>query len=159
MEKEQILERWAEYIDDLFDDVRGERPSIKKKIDGPEITEEEIRFAVKKAKVKKAPGPDGVYTEMLKILDDFGIKRITDIANEIYNSGTIPDDLAKSVFVALPKEPGATKCELHRTISLMSHIIKLILTVLLQRLRRVIRPEISDVQCGFVKDKGEVVVD
>ena len=46
----------------------------------------------------------------------------TKLLNAIYDSGAIPEDLAKSVFIALPKIPGATECELHRTISLMSHI-------------------------------------
>ena len=36
----------------------------------------------------------------------------------------------------------------------MSLVTKLILSVLLQRIRRSVTPEISDVQCGFVKDKG-----
>ena len=54
----------------------------------------------------------------------------------------------------IPKKPGAIECELHRTISLMSHIIKLILRIIMTRIRRVIRPEISQTQCGFVADAG-----
>ena len=60
----------------------------------------------------------------------------------------------KSVFIALPKSPGATECELHRTISLMSHITKVLLRVLLRRMRKCLRPEISRTQFGFVPDKG-----
>ena len=32
--------------------------------------------------------------------------------------------------------------------------MKLVLSVLVNRMRKSLRPEISDVQCGFVKDKG-----
>ena len=65
----------------------------------------------------------------------------TKLLNAIYDSGAIPEDLAKSVFIALPKIPGATECELHRTISLMSHITKVLLRVLMLRMRKSLRPE------------------
>ena len=52
---------------------------------------------------------------MIKALDDFGIEKHTIMANEIYDTGTIPQDLSKSIFIALPKKPGTLECELHRT--------------------------------------------
>ena len=76
---------------------------------------------------------------------------LTDFLNAIYDSGEIPSDLSKSIFIALPKKPGATECESHRTISLMSHITKILLKILMSRMRNKITPE---EQCGFVKDKG-----
>ena len=139
MEEDDILQRWSEYIGDLFHDTRGKQPVIHKNIDGPPILESEICAAIKKAKLRKAPGPDVVNTEMLKVL-------VTDIANEICNKGEFPTDLSKSVFITLPKKTGAIECELHRTISLMSHVTKLILLVLLQRIRGALSPEMADVQ-------------
>ena len=44
--------------------------------------------------------------------------------------------------------------ELHRTISLMSHIIKIILRVIMARSRSKTRPEIGKEQYGFVEDAG-----
>ena len=54
----------------------------------------------------------------------------------------------------IPKKPGAIECGLYRTISLMSHIIKLILRIIMTGIRRVIRPEMSQTQYGFVADAG-----
>ncbi|GFO31938.1 retrovirus-related pol polyprotein from type-1 retrotransposable element r2 [Plakobranchus ocellatus] len=54
----------------------------------------------------------------------------------------------------MPKKPGATECELHRTISLMSHITKILLKIIMLRIRNKIKPEITEEQCGFVEDKG-----
>ena len=71
----------------------------------------------------KASEPDGITTEMIRVLDDFGIEKITNLANAIYDNGKIPEDLSRSIFIMLPKNLGAIECELHRTISLMSHII------------------------------------
>ncbi|GFN95634.1 endonuclease-reverse transcriptase [Plakobranchus ocellatus] len=90
----------------------------------------------------------------IEALEDFGIGKVTHLLNEIYDTGQIPTDLSKSIFIALPKKPGATECELHRTISLMSHITKILLKIIMLRIRNKIKPEIAEEQCGFVEDKG-----
>src|SRR5438132_2934694 len=135
MENEKIIERWTEYIQELFEDDREALPQIRKDIEGPEILKDEVRFAIKQMKRNKACGPDNIYAELLQATDEFGIDKITEIANDMYNSGNIPEDLSKSIYIALPKKPGATECELHRTISLMSVVIKVILRILMQRMR------------------------
>ena len=55
-------------------------------------------------------------------------------------------------FYALPKKPGETKCELHRNISIMSHIVKVILRVIMLKARRTVKSEIGKEQCGFIED-------
>ncbi|GFO12223.1 MORC family CW-type Zinc finger protein 3 [Plakobranchus ocellatus] len=52
-------------------------------------------------------------------------------------------------------ELGATECELHRTISLMSHVTKLLLRIIMMRVRNKIKPEIAEEQCGFVEGKAK----
>ena len=59
-EKDDILERWTEYIEELFRDNRGCKPEIRKNIDGPKILQSEIRAAVSSMKGNKAKGPDGI---------------------------------------------------------------------------------------------------
>ena len=70
------------------------------------------------------------------------------------DTGDIPTEMSKSIFIALPKKPGPTECELHRTISLMSHVTKVLLRVILMRVRNKIHPEIAEERCGFVEGKG-----
>ena len=149
-----MLERWTEYIGDLFQDNRGEKPVIKKNIDGPKILISEVRTAMSKMKNNKATGPDEIVAEMVSALDDFGLQKLTECLNEIYDTGEIPEELSKSIFIALPKKAGAIECELHRTISLMSHIIKILLRIIMLRARSRIMPEIGEEQCGFVQDAG-----
>ena len=50
--------------------------------------------------------------------------------------------------------PGAVEYELHRTISLMSHITKLLLRIVMQRAQKRIKPEIGEEQCGFIENTG-----
>ena len=107
-------------------------------------------------KGNNARGPDGIVIEMMKALDDFGIEKLTIMANEIYDTGKIPQDLSKSIYIALPKNPGTIECELYRTISLMSHITKVIIRVIMMRVPRCTKSEISQEQCGFVEDTGTI---
>ncbi|CAF1635495.1 unnamed protein product, partial [Adineta ricciae] len=105
-------------------------------------------------KTNKATGPDGISIEMIHCLDELGVKVMTKLINKIYDTGEIPEDLTKSIFIALPKKPGATECELHRTISLMSHTTKVLLKILMMRMKNKITPEIAKAQYGFMPDKG-----
>ena len=91
---------------------------------------------------------------MLTALEKFCIEKLAEVVNEIYDSGEISDNLTKFIFIALPKKPGEIECELHCTISLMSHIIKLILRIIMRRARSKINPEIGEQHCGFVEDAG-----
>ena len=54
---------------------------------------------------------DNVYAEELSVWEEFGAKHLTWVMNEIYDTGPIPTDLLKSVFVVLPRKSGAIDCE------------------------------------------------
>ena len=95
--------KWSEYIAELFEDDRRERPIIKGNMDGPQIIESEIRAAMKKMKRNKACGPDDINIEILEALEEFGVKTVTKRANDIYESGGISEDLCSSIFVTIPK--------------------------------------------------------
>ena len=89
--------------------------------------------------------------ETYAVLDEMDIKELTALFNNIYDTENIPADML-STFITLPEKPRTTDCECHRTISLVSHTLKFVLKILLVRLRNQIRPEVSEVQFGFVAD-------
>eukprot|EP00057_Strongylocentrotus_purpuratus_P027795 XP_011682269.1 PREDICTED: RNA-directed DNA polymerase from mobile element jockey-like [Strongylocentrotus purpuratus] len=153
VEKEEILNRWSEYIGELVDDVRKVPPHAGS-VEGPRILLSEVRSAISVMKRNKAAGPDGVVIQMDEALENYGVIKLTEVINKIYDDGKFPDDLCKSILIKLPKKPGVVECGQHRIISIMSHITKIILRVLLQRARNHLTPEISNVQFGFVKDAG-----
>ena len=155
IEKDKILERWAEYIKDLYEDEnRHEDFNVRNNFEGPPISRDEVRHAIRKIKSGKAAGPDNIAIELIEALEEFGIVKLTTFLGNIYETGKIPGELLKSVFIALPKKPGAIECELHRTISLMSHITKILLRIIMLRARNRVKPEIGAEQCGFVEGKG-----
>ena len=154
METEEVKRRWCEYITELFMDERPENLNINFNDEGPPIMKEEVQAAIKTMKTGKAVGDDGISVEMLRALGDYAIDKLTDIANKIYDSGEVPSQMCKSIFIAIPKIQGTLECDKHRTISIMSQITKIMLKIILARVRGKITPQIGEEQFGFVKGKG-----
>lgn len=46
-------------------------------------------------------------TEMLMACKEYGVKVISKIVNKIYNIGNIPEEMRKSIFIAILKKPQA----------------------------------------------------
>ena len=59
-----------------------------------------------------------------------------------------------STFIPIPKKSKAINCTEFRTISLMSHVTKVLLKVILERNNIKIDTEINETQSGFRKGKG-----
>ena len=132
-----MLARWTKYIGKLFHDERGDKPVIQKNMDGPKILTSEVRTDVSKTKRNKAAGPGEIVVKIITAMDDFGLEKLTACINETYDTGKIPEDLSKSIFIALPKKPeGAIERALHRTISLVSHIKIISRTIMLRAIGR-----------------------
>jgi len=156
MEEQEILKRWHDYIEELYDDTeRPDKPfKFSEPMSGPAILKNEIENAMKHMKANKAVGSDNIPVEILMALEEVGVNTLQLLFNKIYNTGTIPGDMIRSIFIALPKKPGTMECENHRTISLMSHCTKILLKVIMQRNKKKIHDEISEEQYGFMPDKG-----
>ena len=152
-EDEKIISRWEEYVEELFHDNRNANP-LQTFMNGPDIMKSEVRSALMSMKDGKAPGIDNINTEMLKALGDFGETKITELCNMMYRHAHIPEDLRTSVFILLPKKPSAVECSDYRTISLMCHFLKLLLTIILRRIKDKINTEVSEEQAGFRKNSG-----
>ena len=123
-------------------------------MNGPKLLEEGIVSVMKKFKKGKSPGHDGVTIKMILANGNFGLRKIVELANKIYNTGYIPKEMYRSIFIAIPKKPNAVECSLHRTISLMSTITKIILRVILNRIKKKIRFKVAEEQYGFTEGKG-----
>lgn len=153
-ETKQRLERWKQYVEQLFQDDRPMEHGITEALSGPSITTEEVENAIQLAKNRKAVGPDEIPAEVIKILLENGVTALTDLFNAVYNGGIIPDDWLESAFVPIPKKVNARECKDHRTISLMSHVLKIFLRIIHGRIHRKLEQEISSSQFGFRNGLG-----
>ena len=91
-----------------------------------EITEEEVKTALKKLKKGKVRGPDDIPVEVWLILGDVGIGFLTKLMNSFLKGERMPDEWRKCVVIPIYKDKGNSKeCGNYQGIKLMSHMIKL----------------------------------
>ena len=98
--KEEILERWANFYEDLYDDpntcnpihVRDSELSI------PNITIEEICVSIQKSKSGKSSGIDNINAEFLKEGGDTMLKILEKLFNIIIKTGAIPSNSKKPLL-------------------------------------------------------------
>ena len=155
IDQEEVLKRRIEYIDDLFRDEQKEKTMRQEDEDltGNKILKSEIEAALKEMKNQKSPGNDKISREMLTNCKETGISKICCLANKIYDSGIILKQMKESIFIPIPKKGDFTECGNYRLMSLMSHITKIILRVLMRRIRNKLLPEIGAEQFGSKKDR------
>src|SRR3989442_10785148 len=110
MEKYEVMERWAEYVEELYrNETRGEDASIDKSQMESEvytISSKEIEAVIRDLPKGKACGSDNISAELLQCMAERGIQIMTRLINKIYQSGFIPEDFRESIFVPICELPG-----------------------------------------------------
>ena len=85
VEETQVRERWKNYFDALLNE---EYPNVFEEVDrveGPieDFTLAEIRKAVGSMKNRRAPGPSGLSSEMLKLAGETGLMELYKIFRKV----------------------------------------------------------------------------
>lgn len=62
-------------------------------MEDPKISNPEMKSAQTKSNKNNAVGPDKIVIKILVAIDDFGIDKITEIINNIYDNDDIPEDV------------------------------------------------------------------
>ena len=76
------------------------------------------------------------------------------ICQQVWITQQGPQDWKRSVFIPIPKKGNAKECSKYSTITLISHAIKVMLTILQAKFQQYVTHELPDVQAGFRKDRG-----
>jgi hypothetical protein len=79
-----------------------------------------------------------------------GLKIMTKLINNIYETGDWPKDFTEVTMIALKMKQQATKCSDHRTISLIAHTAK----ILRRRIEKKIENVLGEDHFGFRRGKG-----
>ena len=155
-EAEDIKKRWQEYIEELYkkelhnpDNHNGMITHLE-----PHILECEVKWALESITMNKASGGDGIPVELIQILKDDAVKVLHSICQQIWKTQQWPQDWKRSVFIPIPKKGNAKECSNYRTITLISHSIKVMFKILQARLQQYMNREHSDAQAGFRKGRG-----
>ena len=153
-ERSEVLNRWQEYVGELYSDNSRGNKEIENTKNGPDILRSEVEHALRKMKWRKAEGSDGIVVEMVEAAGEFALTKIVEMANQIYRTGKIPERMKESEFIVIPKKEGAVDCGKYRTISIMSQVAKIVLKVLDERLKSKVAECVDEEQYGFRKGKG-----
>jgi hypothetical protein len=160
---EKIKEMWRSHFEKVAnEEFEWDRDSLSRDCPGgtdgtleeiEEISDKEVREAMKKMKCGKAPGPSGVGAELLIAAGEVGITWMVDLCNAILREGKMPEDWSKSWLVSIYKGKGdAMECGSYRGIKLLEHAMKVFERVIESRVRS--RCDIDGMQFGFRAGKG-----
>jgi hypothetical protein len=79
---------------------------------------------------------------------------MTQLINNIYETGEWPKDFIEVTMIGLKKKPEATKYIDHRAVSLITHTAKTVVRILRRRTQRKMEGVLEEDQFGFTRGKG-----
>ena len=117
------------------------------------ITEEEILLAIRKLKLRKAAGPDGLVGEFYKYANEIFVPFFVKFFNFLFDKGIYPDNWCESVILPLYKKGDANNPGNYRGISLLDISSKIYGNIINRRLQAWVDENnlTGEVQAGFKK--------
>ena len=148
------MNRWTEYCKELYNQPLKRNPKVLEITNNYEelsfpILNGEIEKAVKSLKKGISPGNDNIPGELVQAGGEKVIEILTLICKRIWTTGIWPKAWTQSLIINIPKKGNLKLCNNYRTISLISHPIKILLNVILNRLRPQAENIIAEEQAGF----------
>ena len=132
----EALRRSKDYAGKLYQDGAREEPVLVDDNRAPSILISEVELAFRCMEKRKAEGIDENVLEVVNVLEDFEITKITNIVNKIYRKGVVPERMKDSEFIVIPKREGGNECCKYRTNSIMSQVGKIILKLIDEMTKR-----------------------
>nr|GEW64745.1 RNA-directed DNA polymerase, eukaryota, reverse transcriptase zinc-binding domain protein [Tanacetum cinerariifolium] len=138
-------------LDSVID--KGDSTNLVKDALVSDITNDEVRKAVRDCGVDKTPGPDGFtfgfYRRYWKLIKMDVIKAV----KWFFLHGSIPNGGNASFITLIPKIPNANMVKDFMPISLIGSIYKIVEKILANRLVTVLGDLVNEIQSAFVADR------
>ncbi|CAF4940420.1 unnamed protein product, partial [Rotaria sp. Silwood2] len=109
----------------------------------------EVSSAIKSLKSGKAAGIDEIRPEMLKALNNGGIRWLTRIRAVVWKTGEAPADWQTGIVITIFKKGDQRECCNYRGITLLSLPSKVFARIIERRCRQIVEPQIQESQCDF----------
>ena len=155
--KDDILERWATFYEELyFDDSEDTTIDDSQEEPIPSILKSEIVHAVNNLKPGKSPGLDEIYSEYIKAGGEPLVNALHLLYNKIITSSIIPQSFKEALIVVLFKKDCRLECKNYRPISLLSHIYKLFISIIANRVRNDLYSSFPESQAAYQPGRGTI---
>ena len=164
-DNKRVLERWAQHFEILLNqpgdieqtalDKIDQRPLVASLDEAP--TMKELQLAITSLADGKAPGVDGIPSEIWKHGGATIINSLLKLIQQAWLEGTVPQEWKNANIVTIFKKGDRTQCGNYRGISLLTIAGKAFARILLNRLNAHITPEVvPETQCGFRNNRSTV---
>ena len=135
-DREEIIQEWEKFYENLYyDSPDNYNVDTNEELKIPPFTIEEIEHAMKQLKCGKAPGVDGIYSEMIKAGGSTITNALHKLFNKILLTNKIPEDFKKAEIVLIYKKGDRKECKNYRPISLLNHTYKTFMLALANRIK------------------------
>ena len=124
--------------------------------DVEDLSDEEIKKAIRRLKNYKAAGVDGIVGELLKYGGEILTGKLIEYFKTVWREEAMPDDWKVGVYVPLHKKEDRTKCENYRGLCLLNIGYKVLTKIMCDRLIPWYLGAIGDYQAGFVPRKSTI---
>jgi hypothetical protein len=163
--KEEMLNRWAEYFEELLNGegremIQEEKGDEDEEREGEETEDEmnkeeveevtrEVRKAIARLKNNKAPGEDNIRAKLLKHGGQEVEGKVYELIKEIWDKQTMPTDWTMGVICPIHKKNDKLVCDIYRGITLLNTAYKVFAQVLAGRLAPVTRVPFGGISMWF----------
>ena len=166
VDQRQVLKIWENYDTEVYDPAkRPENLEVEPEDDvdadeiGPYILHSEMEKSIKEVTDKESIRDDDVPRDVLRLLGEDGLRILTQLVNNMHETGQWPSDFTESAVIALKKKPEATKCSDHHTIILITHTAKIVWRILRRRVEMKIEDAHGEDQFRFRRGKATSAVE
>uniref|UniRef100_A0A670ILN7 Reverse transcriptase domain-containing protein n=1 Tax=Podarcis muralis TaxID=64176 RepID=A0A670ILN7_PODMU len=143
------------HIERYLENCKGKTITDEEKLQlNRPINIEEIQCAIKKMKLGKAPGPDGLSAKYYKVLGNQLSAALCDTMNNILRGGKIPESWREAFITLIPK-PDTDRLNIknYRPISLLNNDYKIYADIMASRLKKCLINLIHKDQAGFLPNR------
>ena len=84
------------------------------------------------------------------------VRILTTLCQKSWSSKIWPSQWTKSLIIPIPKKGDLKKCKNYRTLSLICHSSKILLSIILKRLNPHVEEILSEEQAGFRKGRSAI---
>ena len=158
-ENSQVLERWAEYFENVLNTDSEPNEDYELPYGGPDPLVESPTFAetieaIKSMKNHKAPGEDLITAELIKYGGNTLHTQIHMLIGQIWDEEKIPTEWNRAIITPIHKKGSKLQCANYRGISLLNVTYKLLTKLISKRLEKYTESILGDYQCGFRQNRS-----
>lgn len=158
----EVINVWKEHFEELLNgEVNKEMDmdisvyqNVQPKVENPSL--EEVIQAIKEMKNYKAPGSDGISSEMLKAGGIELASQLHKLIEDIWEKEEMPLDWEEAVIVPLHKKGDKEDPKNYRGISLLNTSYKVLSKIIQRRIEVYSEEIIEDHQAGFQKGRSTI---